>query len=44
MDFVKIFIVDDELDIFDFIWYNFVKEGFEVFIVFNGEDGIKIVE
>ncbi|KGE85266.1 MAG: response regulator transcription factor [Phaeodactylibacter xiamenensis] len=44
MDPVKILIVDDEPDILDFIRYNLVKEGFEVFTASNGEDGIKTAE
>ncbi|MEQ8703530.1 MAG: response regulator transcription factor [Phaeodactylibacter sp.] len=44
MDPVKILIVDDEPDILDFIKYNLVKEGFEVFTASNGEDGIKTAE
>jgi two-component system alkaline phosphatase synthesis response regulator PhoP len=44
MDPVKILIVDDEPDILDFIKYNLVKEGYEVFTASNGEDGIKTAE
>lgn len=44
MDPVKILIVDDEPDILDFIKYNLVKEGFDVFTASNGEDGIKTAE
>lgn len=38
----KIVIIDDEEDIWDIFDYNFLKEGFEVFLVFNGFEGIKI--
>ncbi|MBV6654639.1 MAG: response regulator transcription factor [Mameliella sp.] len=44
MDPVKILIVDDEPDILDFIKYNLVKEGYEVFTASNGEEGIKAAE
>jgi two-component system alkaline phosphatase synthesis response regulator PhoP len=40
----KILIVDDEPDILDFLKYNLVKEGYEVFTASNGEEGIKIAE
>jgi two-component system alkaline phosphatase synthesis response regulator PhoP len=44
MNPVKILIVDDEPDILDFLKYNLVKEGYEVFTASNGEEGIKIAE
>jgi len=44
MDTVKILIVDDEPDILEFLEYNLVKEGFDVFTAANGEEGIRIAE
>lgn len=44
MDAVKILIVDDEPDILEFLEYNLVKEGFEVYTASNGEEGIQIAE
>lgn len=44
MDSVKILIVDDELDILEFLQYNLVKEGYQVFTASDGEEGIKIAE
>jgi two-component system alkaline phosphatase synthesis response regulator PhoP len=41
-DKTKILLVDDEPDILEFITYNLVKEGFEVFTSTNGKDAIKI--
>ena len=38
----KILIVDDEIDILDFLSYNLKKEGFEVTTATNGLDAIKI--
>jgi two-component system alkaline phosphatase synthesis response regulator PhoP len=40
----KILLVDDEPDILEFISYNLVKEGFEVFTCNNGKDAIKIAQ
>ncbi|HMO38365.1 MAG TPA: response regulator transcription factor [Saprospiraceae bacterium] len=42
MDSVKILIVDDELDILEFLEYNLVKEGYIVLTASDGEEGIKI--
>jgi two-component system, OmpR family, alkaline phosphatase synthesis response regulator PhoP len=36
----KILIVDDEIDILDFLSYNLKKEGFDVATALNGKDGI----
>ena len=36
----RILIVDDEKDILEFLGYNLMKEGFEVFYAGNGEDAI----
>ncbi len=44
MDSAKILIVDDEPDILEFLKYNLVKEGYEVFTASDGEEGIKIAE
>jgi len=44
MDSAKILIVDDELDILEFLQYNLVKERYEVSIASDGEEGIKIAE
>lgn len=44
METVKILIVDDEPDILDFLSYNLVKEGYEVFTASNGQEGIKVAE
>jgi len=40
----KILLVDDEIDILEFISYNLRKEGFEVFTAQNGVIGLKIAE
>jgi two-component system alkaline phosphatase synthesis response regulator PhoP len=39
---IKILLVDDEPDILEFISYNLVKEGFEVFTCGNGKDAIQL--
>ena len=39
---IKILLVDDEPDILEFISYNLVKEGFEVFTCGNGKDAIEM--
>lgn len=44
MDSVKILIVDDELDILEFLQYNLTKEGYQVLTASDGEEGIKIAE
>ncbi|HEX7415408.1 MAG TPA: response regulator transcription factor [Bacteroidia bacterium] len=41
-DPVKILLVDDELDILEFLRYNLEKEGFKVYTSDNGEDAVKI--
>ena len=38
----KILLVDDEPDILEFISYNLIKEGFEVFTSNNGREAIQI--
>lgn len=43
-DNTKILLVDDEPDILEFISYNLVKEGFEVFTSNNGKDAIKLAQ
>lgn len=40
----KILLVDDEIDILEFISYNLSKEGYEVYTATNGVDAIKIAE
>lgn len=40
----KILLVDDEPDILEFISYNLVKEGFEVFTSNNGKEAIKLAQ
>lgn len=40
----KILLVDDEVDILEFISYNLEKEGFKVFTAQNGADAIKLAE
>ncbi|MDD5571085.1 MAG: response regulator transcription factor [Bacteroidales bacterium] len=37
----KILIVDDEPDILEFLKYNLIKEGFEVYTSTNGKDAIQ---
>jgi two-component system alkaline phosphatase synthesis response regulator PhoP len=37
-------LVDDEPDILEFISYNLVKEGFEVFTCGNGKDAIRMAQ
>ena len=44
MENVKILVVDDEPDILEFLLYNLVKEGYEVFTASNGEEGLSIAE
>ena len=44
MDPTKILIVDDEPDILEFLRYNLSKEGYEVFLANDGEEGLKIAE
>ena len=39
---IKVLLVDDEPDILEFISYNLVKEGFEVFTCGNGKDAIQM--
>ncbi len=40
----KILIVDDELDILEFLIYNFEKEGFIVYSASNGTEGMKLAK
>ena len=37
----KILLVDDEPDIVEFLRYNLEKDGFEVFVSYNGRDALK---
>ncbi len=41
---LKILLVDDEVDILEFISYNLEKEGFTVFTANNGGEGLKLAE
>jgi len=38
----KILIVDDEPDILELVEYNLKKEGYQVFVASNGQDGIAV--
>ncbi len=40
----KILLVDDEIDILEFISYNLEKEGFKVYTAQNGLEAIKVAE
>ena len=40
----KILLVDDELDILEFLSYNLEKEGYIVYTAKNGIEGIKVAE
>ena len=40
----KILLVDDEYDILEFLSYNLIKEGYEVFTANNGKDAIIIAK
>jgi two-component system, OmpR family, alkaline phosphatase synthesis response regulator PhoP len=41
---LKILLVDDEIDILEFISYNLEKEGYTVYTAQNGADAIKLAE
>lgn len=38
----RILLVDDEVDILEFIRYNLLKEGYEVFTAENGAEALKV--
>jgi len=40
-DSIKILLVDDDLDILEFIRYNLLKEGYQVFVANNGKEAVK---
>ncbi len=40
----KVLLVDDELDILEFLSYNLEKEGYEVYTAKNGVEALKIAE
>ncbi|RZK50960.1 MAG: response regulator transcription factor, partial [Pedobacter sp.] len=40
----KILIVDDEPDILELIEYNLKKEGYQVFLASNGQEGISVAK
>jgi two-component system alkaline phosphatase synthesis response regulator PhoP len=42
MESYKILLVDDEPDILDFLRYNLVKEGYQVFTAGDGVEGLKL--
>jgi len=44
LDEKKILLVDDEVDILEFISYNLEKEGYKVYTAQNGKDAIRIAE
>ncbi len=44
MSATKILIVDDEPDILEFLEYNLVKEGYEVYTANDGEEGIRLAK
>lgn len=39
---IKILLVDDEPDILEFMDYNLVKEGYEVYLAHNGKEAIEV--
>lgn len=41
---IKILLVDDELDILEFIEYNLIKEDYQVFTASDGYEAIKLAE
>lgn len=43
-DTFKILLVDDEVDILEFISYNLEKEGYKVYTAKNGVEAIKVAE
>jgi two-component system alkaline phosphatase synthesis response regulator PhoP len=40
----KILLVDDEPDILEFLSYNLIREGYEVFTSLNGQEGIEMAK
>lgn len=40
----KILIVDDEPDILELVEYNLKKEGYQVYLASNGQDGIAVAK
>ena len=38
----KIIVVDDEIDILEFVQYNLKKEGYDVYLAHNGQEAIDI--
>lgn len=40
----KVLLVDDELDILEFLSYNLEKEGYQVYTARNGAEAIKVAE
>lgn len=39
---IKILIIDDEPDILEFLKYNLIKEGYDIYTALNGSEGLKI--
>ena len=39
----RILLVDDEVDILEFVRYNLVREGYEVFTAENGAEALELV-
>jgi two-component system response regulator (stage 0 sporulation protein F) len=44
VDMIKLLVVDDEVDICDFVKNFFKERKFEVFVAYNGKDALSIVE
>ena len=40
----KILLVDDEIDILDFLSYNLKNEGYEVRVAKDGQEGVNIAK
>ena len=38
----KILLVDDEIDILDFLSYNLIHSGYDVRTAINGEEGVEV--
>jgi len=41
---IKVLLVDDEIDILEFLGYNLEKEGFKIFTASNGKEAIEIAQ
>ena len=40
----KVLLVDDEPDILDFLKYNLVREGYQIFAATNGREAVNIAK